>query len=79
MPNVNRIPFIVEDGKVKYDSFGLMIGGFPSNLRREFETELFEKLQNYQGKTDIRPLGTVEVVNKEYYRIEFDRPSNFEN
>jgi hypothetical protein len=78
MPNINEIAFKVENGKVLYDSFGLMLG-FPSNLRKECDKEILEKVQNYQGKTDVYPIGTVKVVNNEYYRIEFDYPSKFKN
>lgn len=76
MPNVNRIPFKVEDGTVKYEKFGLFLG-FPEKLRSLAEDEILEKIENYQGKTDVYPIGTVKVVNNEYYTVEWDYPSKF--
>lgn len=71
MPNVNRIPFIVEDSKVKYDSFRLMLG-FPEKLRELADKEILEKVQKYSGRTNAYPIGEVKVVNNEYYRVEWN-------
>jgi hypothetical protein len=78
MPNVNRIPFIVEDGTVKYSEFRLMFG-FPNKLQTLAEKEILDKIQNYQGKTDEYPIGEIKVVDNEYFEIIWDYPSKFED
>lgn len=64
MPNVNRIPYKIEDGKVMYDQFRLMLG-FPSNLRKEFEKEVKQKSRENRKYE----MGYVKVVDNEYYKI----------
>lgn len=76
MPNVNRIPFIVEDNTVKFDGFRLMFG-FPSKLRSLAEEEILAEIENYEGITHRYPIGEVKVVDNEYYEIEWDYPSKF--
>ena len=77
MPNINKIPFIVENDTVKYDSFRLMFG-FPNRLKELAEKEILDKIEDYQRKTDEYSIGEVKVVDNEYYRIEWYYPSSFE-
>ena len=78
MPNINKIEFIVKDGKVKYDSFGLMMG-FPHKFQKLDEKEILNKIENYNGKTDRNSIGQIKIINQEYYKIEWFYPSKFEN
>jgi hypothetical protein len=77
MPNINRIPFIVEDNTVKYSEFRLMFG-FPHKLQKLAESEILEKIEDYQGPTDRYSIGEIKVVENEYYEIEWTYPSKFE-